>query len=251
MPLDELITTAIGLNLDYLAVTDHMDRDFLFCTNCKPVAQIDLPAYAKAVTEAKARYGDRLNLAFGIECGYSEASAEMCKKELSGYDFDLIINSIHTVKNEDIYTPSYYAKKTKDEIFVPYLNAVDESLDAEIPYDIVAHLGYIARKAPFEFRYADYDGLFDRILSRIIQKGKCLEINSHVKFAKTDFFPGIDILKRYRELGGELLTFSSDAHQPYRVAEKYNLIRDAAKSLGFRYFAGYKGHKATMYTLLS
>ncbi|MDR2047333.1 MAG: histidinol-phosphatase HisJ family protein [Clostridiales bacterium] len=252
MPLDLLIQTAVSLKLDYLAVTDHLDRDFLFCENPKPVPQLDIAAYAKAVSAAKIKYAGQIKLAFGIECGYSRQTEKMCRDELSRYeyDIDLIINSVHTVENQDVYVESYYDGKTKDEIFLPYIRAIRESLDIDMPYDIVGHIGYIARKAPFQFKYADYDGLFDDIFRKMIEKGKCLEINSHVKTAETDFFPGADLIKRYRELGGELITFSSDAHQPTRVAEKYSLVAKTAKELGFNFFACYLKHKPEMYPIV-
>jgi histidinol-phosphatase (PHP family) len=249
MPLNTLIDTAIGKGLDYLAVTDHMDRDFIYCVNNKEVAQLDLPAYAAAMRAAKERYAGKIKLAFGIECGYSADSLPISKKELCQYDYDVIINSVHTVKNEDIYDPVYYEGKTKDQIFLPYIEALSESLDADYPFDIIGHIGYIARKAPFPFVYADYDGLFDAIFKKIIQKGKCMEVNSHVKFAPVDFFPGADLVKRYRELGGELVTFSSDAHQAERVAEKYGLVTGMLKQLGFKYVAGYMRRKPEMYAI--
>jgi histidinol-phosphatase (PHP family) len=248
MPLDDLIRTAISLGLQYLAVTDHLDRDFLFCDS-KDIPQIDLAPYAAAMSAAKMKYGKKIKLAFGVECGYSKDSEKMCFDELALYETDVVINSVHTVENRDVYVESYYDGKTKDEIFIPYINAIGESLEIETPYDIVGHIGYIARKAPFPFRYADYDGLFDGIFKRMIQKGKCLEINSHVKFAKADFFPGKDLVKRYKELGGELLTFSSDAHQTYRIADKYGLIAETAKSLGFKYYACYTKHKPEMFLI--
>jgi histidinol-phosphatase (PHP family) len=249
MPLDELIGAAIKKGLSYLAVTDHLDRDFMYCPKSPKIPQLDLTAYAAAVKTAKLQYSGKIRLAFGIECGYSKAALPLCQKELNQFDFDVIINSIHTVDNEDIYTASYYENKTKDEVLIPYIKAVSESLDAAFPYDIVGHLGYIARKAPYPFLYADYDGLFDEIFKKLIQKGKCLEVNSHVKYAKADFFPGTDLIVRYRELGGELITFSSDAHQPERVAEKYRLITGTLKKLGFKYLAAYLNRKPEMYKL--
>ena len=247
-PLDDLIEKAIELGLEYLAVTDHMDRDFIFCKD-KPVPQLDFPKYAEAMLSAKSRYSGKIRLAFGIECGYSSDSEKMTADKIRDCPLDVVINSVHTVDNQDIYLESYYKGKTKDEIFLPYINAVEKSLSTKLPYDIIGHLGYIARKAPFEFRYADYDGLFDRIFEKMIQRGKCLEINSHVKYAKADFFPGPDLVKRYRELGGELLTFSSDAHQTVRVAEKYGKAAKIALSAGFKYFAGYMNRKPEMYRI--
>jgi histidinol-phosphatase (PHP family) len=249
MPLFDLINTAVALKLDYLAVTDHLDRDFLYCTNSKPIKQLDIPKYAEAMREAKKIYDGKIKLAFGIECGYSEKSQKMTFDDVTPLNTDVVINSVHTVKDEDVYVPAYYENKTKDEVFLPYINAVLKSLDIALPYDIVGHIGYIARKAPFRFLYEDYDGLLDEIFKKIIQKGKCVEINTHVKFAKADFFPEYDFIKRYRELGGELITFSSDAHQTFRVAEKYDLAAHAVKQAGFKYFAAYIDHKPEFYKI--
>jgi histidinol-phosphatase (PHP family) len=249
MPLTALIETAVGKGLEYIAVTDHLDRDFLFCKNSKEVPQLEIAPYAAAMAAAKVKYGTKIKLAFGIECGYSKDGEKMSFDELSPYKFDVIVNSIHTVENQDVYVEAYYKGKTKDEVFIPYINAIRESLETKFPYDIVGHIGYIARKAPFPFLYADYDGLFDGIFKRMIEKGKCLEINSHVKFAKADFFPGKDLVKRYKELGGELLTFSSDAHQTYRIADKYDLVAETAKSLGFKYYACYINRKPEMFLI--
>jgi len=43
-------------------------------------------------------------------------------------------------------------------------------------------------------------------------------------------------LKRYRELGGEILTTGSDAHKPQDMAFAFDIIVDLLKDCGFSYY---------------
>lgn len=49
--------------------------------------------------------------------------------------------------------------------------------------------------------------MFDEILRGIIQKGKALEVNG--RGTGIPYIPEDGILRRYRELGGELVTYGS------------------------------------------
>lgn len=51
------------------------------------------------------------------------------------------------------------------------------------------------------------------------------------------------MLKRYLELGGELITVGSDAHKPEHLGYDFHLIPDYLKSLGFRYYATFEQGK--------
>ena len=43
-------------------------------------------------------------------------------------------------------------------------------------------------------------------------------------------------MKRYRELGGEILTTGSDAHKPQDMAFAFDIIVDLLKDCGFSYY---------------
>lgn len=80
-----------------------------------------------------------------------------------------------------------------------------------IGYDVYGHLDYIARYAPAKsdcrFSYFDYSDLIDGILTHIIENEKGIECNtSGLRKALNATNPSIDILKRYKELGGEIIT---------------------------------------------
>jgi histidinol-phosphatase (PHP family) len=63
------------------------------------------------------------------------------------------------------------------------------------------------------------------------------------------FNPLPDILARYREMGGELITVGSDAHVPERIAGRFEETAGILRSLGFRYYAIYKERKPQMLPL--
>ena len=53
----------------------------------------------------------------------------------------------------------------------------------------------------------------------VIAKGKGMEINTSGVDRAGDFLPSAAFLKRYKELGGEIVTLGSDAHAPDRVGQ--------------------------------
>lgn len=141
---------------------------------------------------------------------------------------------------------SYFDKRSKFEAYNAYLKAVRESLDCPYHYDVVGHIGYVARKSIYPepmLYYADHNDLLDDILLTIIAKGKALEINTNSKGTRLDFLPSMQIVERYKQLGGELLTFGSDAHAVERIADKYPLVVEYLKSTGFKYLFKYISHE--------
>ena len=73
------------------------------------------------------------------------------------------------------------------------------------------------------------------ILSEIIRRGIALEVNTSCLDSGYDaLMPDVDILKRYKQLGGYLITVGSDAHTAQRVAYGFEKTRAILRELGFR-----------------
>lgn len=56
--------------------------------------------------------------------------------------------------------------------------------------------------------------------------------------------PAPSILKRYREMGGELITVGSDAHTQEYMGYGFEQARELLKSCGFRYYTVFHHRKA-------
>ncbi|HPD01737.1 MAG TPA: histidinol-phosphatase HisJ family protein [Eubacteriales bacterium] len=242
--LRSLVETAAALGLDYVASTEHHDLDLAAAgfTYCRP---LDLAAYFAEAQALKEEFFGKIYYAIGLEVGHS-AQVERDYR-LERYKTDVIINSIHLVEGEDVYKQEYYLNSGNREMaYGRYFKAVRRSLDAPYHFDIVGHFGYIGRRSPYAepaLKRTDAPEVLDDVLKTIIKKNKCLEINSHIGFMKSEaFVPSLDILKRYRELGGELITFGSDGHTGERIGERYAQAAAAAASAGFKFVFVYKNH---------
>lgn len=240
-----IIERAISLDMDYVAITDHYDGELTLLPQFDYIPQLDLKNHFEELQALKDEYKTKIQMGVGIECGYMKEADGIYLKALNKYESDMIINSVHTVEYEDCYLPSYFEKRTKSQAYGAYLKAVRESLDCPYAYDSIGHIGYITRKSIYEDKtlyYNDFADLLDDILKTLIVKGKSLEVNSNGG-KLLDFLPTKEILKRYKELGGELVTFGSDAHIAARLGEKYYLVADFLKSIGINYAFKYLAHK--------
>ena len=90
----------------------------------------------------------------------------------------------------------------------------------------------------------DFMDYIDSILKKIINKGKALEINTAgLKYGLGFAHPKKEILERYRELGGELITIGSDAHIAGHLAYDFEIVCEQLKNLGYKYYHIYKNRK--------
>ena len=58
--------------------------------------------------------------------------------------------------------------------------------------------------------------------------------------------PCPEIVKRYRELGGEIITIGSDAHTAVNVGGHFDAARDILLSSGFKYYTVFTDRKKEM-----
>jgi histidinol-phosphatase (PHP family) len=174
----------------------------------------------------------------GAEFGYSD-KAEVQKRYLETYEKfrpDYVINSVHCGDGKDFCR--YHFTEDKATTYRMYLGIIRRSLDAPYPYDIVGHIGYIARYVPYadrSFSLDEFGAEIDDILLTIIKKDKILEINSASKMQETMTLPSENILRRYFELGGRKVSFGSDAHFVARIADKREEVVKMLKEIGFTY----------------
>jgi histidinol-phosphatase (PHP family) len=244
MDIKALVEEAKKRGYYYVAVTEHLDRDYLCVRddNIK-MRQLDLKAYKKGFDEAKKLQGDKLYLAFGVEVGFGSQKQvkEFYENKLPMYDFDVIINSVHVVQGKDLYYPYAYEKFDKATMYNKYINAITNSLRANYPYDIVGHIGYISRYAPYDDKgllMPETKDAIDEMLLEIVKRDKTIEINTNNKAG--NILPERCILERYFLLGGRNVTFSSDAHYLNRLGDRYEQAASLALSCGFTHWTIYK-----------
>lgn len=89
--------------------------------------------------------------------------------------------------------------------------------------------------------------IIEEILKTLISNGKGIEINTAgFKYGLGHPNPHEKVLKLYHELGGEIITIGSDAHECKHLAYDFEKVPEILKNCGFRYYSEFTGRKAAM-----
>ena len=86
----------------------------------------------------------------------------------------------------------------------------------------------------------------DAIFRRLVSLGKGMELNTAAFREKEGkVIPEFDenIIRRYRELGGEIICLGSDAHFPEYIGYKFDHYKEIIKKAGFKYLAHFENRK--------
>lgn len=241
--IEDIIRSAIQKGVSVYGISEHLDYDYAvnhILVHGKELPMLKVHDYFACARALQQKYASQIRLLVGIEVGFArnEKLYDMVNLMIARFRPDFIVNSVHTIDEFDIWFPEFYATRTKQETYTMYLKKVKESLSAGYPYDIISHLGYPSRKAPYRdnaLRYSDFSKEIDDILTEIIARGKILEVNSSTRGAKGPCVPEDSILKRYYELGGRKISFSSDAHDCARICDKRDEVCALLRSIGFTY----------------
>ena len=243
-PQDAMIQAAIQKNLDGICFTDHLDIDY---PDDPDLFLLDLPNYTASVNALASQYEGRFPIRLGIELGLQPHLAALHADILEQYPFDFVIGSSHVVHGFDPYYPKFYEGRSEEECYREYFESILENIQAFDGFDVYGHIDYVVRYGPNrneQYSYQKYSDVIDEILSLLIKKGKGIEINTGgFKYGLGHPNPTEEIIARYHELGGEIITIGADAHKPEHVAFDFEKVPDILKSAGFQYFTVFKDRK--------
>lgn len=238
--IEEMIDGAVSRHLTEMAITDHYDPgypdpDFPF--------ELDFPAYFNTLMEMEQKYEGKINIVKGMEVGIMDTELDAAKNAVQKYPFDMIIGSFHCLGQTDLFTCDY-ANTDVPAMIEEFYTYVYRCLKEYKDYSIVGHLTIIDRYVDKIYDYKPYMDILDEILKMIIYDGKGIEINtSSFKYGMGIWLPREEVLSHYRRLGGEILTFGSDSHDPQHFGDHFKEAHALAEKLGFRYFTRFKGMK--------
>ncbi len=253
-PMQDMIEAALSKGLSGLCITEHFDLDFPVCEQCpEGTFSLDFPAYHQHFLEMKKLYQYKILLCFGIELGLQPHLAQTHYDLLKEYPFDFVIGSAHVCHSKDPYYPAFYEGRSEEEAYREYFSCILENLDAYDDFDSLGHLDYVVRYGPNKDTYYSYDryrDLLDPILIKLISMGKALECNTGAIYhGLRSLNPSIDVFKRYRALGGELVTIGSDAHKPDALAKGLDTARALLQDCGFTHYATFQNRTACLHKL--
>lgn len=198
--------------------------------------------------------GNDFKILKGIEIGMYEECHEQIRTTLNDNDFDQIVASVHYIDQTDPYYGGFYDGKDWKQAYERYLETIYREMTWLQDFDIMAHYDYVARYAPYtqaSILYRDFSDILDEMFRYLISEGKALEINTKSYQDYNGRTPRLDteLLLRYKDMGGEIISLGSDSHDPIRTGDKFGHYAALLKSLGFRWTAHYEKRKLVQTTL--
>ena len=240
----EACETSIKLGLSGIAFTDHLDLDY---PESDESFNFDFNDYFKALTDIKAEYKGRLNVLRAVEAGIQPHVLDETLKIVDSFPFDYVLASVHVIGGIDPYQREYYKGKSKLEAYERYLEEIYFMITQFESFNMVGHFEYIIRYSQYAdktLRYVDHSDIFDSILKELIKQGRGFELNTGTYRdpsipAEYDF----EVLKRYRELGGELICLGSDAHRTVHIGLRFDYYAQMIRNAGFTYTVHFENRK--------
>jgi histidinol-phosphatase (PHP family) len=248
-PMEEMIRRGIELGLEQMCFTEHMDMNFPVSAGTpKDFFLLDTETYRAGFSLLREKYAPQIKLLFGVELGTSLDLIPELNHYIQSYDFDFVIASSHLANGKDPYLPEFFAGRSDQEAFREYFEAIRDNLMKFRDFEVYGHLDYAVRHAnnqDRDYHFADYREIFEDILTVLVNNGKGIEINTAaLRYGMKAAHPSTEVIKRYRELGGEIITIGSDAHKAGDIAYGFDFAAEVLRECGFEYYTVFEGREA-------
>lgn len=242
----QMAQAAVAAGLKEICFTDH--RDFLRKEQQQTML-FDLDAYSAEYDHLEV---PGLTIRRGVEYGLYSDNQERMKRELKQRDYDFVLGSIHFVDDLDVYFGEYWQGKTVFQAQRRYFETMLECVRVHEDFDVLSHMTYLHKGAGSPVKtplpYEDHREIIDEILRLLAAKGKGLELNTSGMDRCGGFLPTPDYFRRFKELGGEIVTIGSDAHRADRVGQYSREACAVLKDI-FGYVCTFQGRQPIFHKL--
>lgn len=220
---------AKAAGLKEICFTDHLDYDPL---GKMGIMAFDTDTYDREYNGLEV---PGLTIRRGMEFGMTPDNLPQFEEALQRRPFDFVLGSVHFVNELDVYYADYWQDKTVFQAERRYLLATLDCVRAHDDFDVLAHLTYIGKARCHTGRrpvpYVEHREIIDEILRVLAAKDKGLEINTSGKDRCGEYLPSRDMVRRFKELGGQIVTVGSDAHRADRVGQYTFEVCDMLKDI--------------------
>lgn len=242
--MEEMALAAIDKNLKTICFADRIDLDY---TIHKINLSFRTEDYFRNINKVKYTFLKDIEVLAGLEIGMQPHLGSSYDSIISSQPFDYIVMSPQSINGQDILADNFLDSISPKQALDSYYKNIYECVNIYDNFDVLGLFDYVDRYLDDMLASPNYDDLLPLItdiLSALIDKGKGIEINSSgYMFGLNHFHPKLSVLKLYRDLGGEVVTFGSSASTPHHIASNYKLMERTLKDLGFRYFYIFRNRK--------
>lgn len=242
MPMETACEAAISLGLSEICFTEHVD----LMPADPDAGYFDPPAYFTELERCRERFGGRLTVRAGAEFGESHRIRTEQAALTSAYPFDFIIGSLHWVGARSVMSLDYFEGQTRRQAYEAYF-AEMLNLIRDGDFDVLGHLDVPKRyayPAHGRFESEEFSDEIRAVLEACIERGVGIELNiGSMRRTEGDPSPSPEVLRWYRELGGEILTLGSDGHRPPHMAHDFQRALAMIRAAGFTHLTTFERRK--------
>lgn len=239
---------ALAMGLPAIAFTEHLD--FTVWTRVEPAPdapakvtdlitedgtlappRLDVDGYLACVQRCREKFSDLVILT-GVEVGEPHWHRDQVAAVLAAGRFDRVLGSLHTLPlGAGLNEPGeHFARRPAAEVVRDYLAEIPRLVAGSTDFEALAHIDFVSRYWPATagpFDPADFEEEFRHALTVVAAAGLTLEVNTNRR-------PFPEVVRWWREAGGAVVTFGSDAHCPGGVGEGFAEAVAMVEAFGFR-----------------
>ncbi len=248
--MEQACERAWELGLPSVAFTEHLDfRDWGpedFPPDSSPgldrrkAGPLDLDGYAECLERCRHRFPG-LRVLAGLEAGEPNLFAGSPAGGFKTGSLDRVLGSHHAIVHHGQLTdmlrlmrqpdpgdsPVRHAREAMREYFAQLVRMVEDSS----AFEVLAHPDYPRRAWPggtADYDERQFEAEYREVFRILAGTGRVLEINTRSPLASAT------LLRWWRDEGGAAVSFGSDAHVPWRVADQFDVASAVAETAGFR-----------------
>jgi histidinol-phosphatase (PHP family) len=240
----DMARAAVERGLPEIGFTEHYD--LAPGEQCRDWFKLE--PWAAQLARTREQFKGRLTIRAGIELGEPHLYRKECEALLARYPFDYALGSLHWVGDETIFDANYFRRPSAVayRLFFEEL----ERMTRAGGFDILSHFDVPVRTGFGVYGYYDaceHEDSIRPVLKNVIEKGIALDLNTKgLSTPAKVLTPGLDILRWYVEMGGERITFGSDAHRPVRVGGDLDIAIQIARQAGLKYVTMFEQRRARL-----
>lgn len=252
--MEEMIQRAVALGFTEMCFTEHMDLDYPVTPETPAgIFEVNTDSYLFDLIKYREKYADRIKVNFGIELGMQPHLSRENTRYARSHNFDFIIASTHVVRHADPYYPAYFEGRSDEEAYRDYFEETIANIKSFTDFDIYGHIDYVIRygqSKDADYSYEKYQDLFEKMIDLLLTNEKGIELNTGgLRKGLREAHPCTGFLRRYRKLGGEIITVGSDAHNPADLGTHFDRAAEILKDCGFTYYCTFEKRTPSFHRL--
>ena len=237
---------AAAAGLPGVAFTDHLDfttwtdGDQIGAMDLDPhryarMHLLDIGGYLATLDDCRQRFPE-LRILSGVEIGEAHlwaasAAATVAKAGPGGPD--RILGSLHAIPHQGRLRAAddLFRQMPAADVMRRYFAELHRLVEGSDLFQILAHLDFPRRmwpRAAGPYEEQAFETEYRAVLNALAASDRILEVNTKSPLVSAS------LLGWWREAGGRAVSFGSDAHQPWRVGDKFKLAVDVVEAAGFR-----------------